>query len=95
MKFSRQEYWSGLLFPSPGDLSDPGIEPGSPALQADGLSSELLGKPIKISTAESLFKWKSQDYIILNLISGWEKVIQIFWAIFKIHRMRGIDKIIS
>ena len=38
--FSRQEYWSGLPFPSPGDLPDPGIEPGSPALQADALPSE-------------------------------------------------------
>ena len=40
MGFSRQEYWSGLPFPSPGDLPDPGIKPGSPALQADALSSE-------------------------------------------------------
>ena len=45
MKFSRQEYWSGLPFPSPEDLPDPGIEPGSPALQADALPCELLGKP--------------------------------------------------
>ena len=37
----RQEYWSGLPFPSPGDLPDPGIEPGSPALQADSLPTEL------------------------------------------------------
>ena len=43
MGFSRQEYWSGLLFPSPGDLPDPGIEPGSPALQADSLPYELPG----------------------------------------------------
>ena len=42
----RQEYWSGLPFPSPGDLPDPGIELGSPALQADALLSELPGKPI-------------------------------------------------
>ena len=41
MGFSRQEYWSGLPFPSPGDLPDPGIEPGSPALQADSLLTEL------------------------------------------------------
>ena len=41
MGFSRQEYWSGLPFPSPGDLSDPEIEPGSPALQADSLPTEL------------------------------------------------------
>ena len=40
MGFSRQEYWSGLPFPSPGDLPDPGIELGSPALQADSLPSE-------------------------------------------------------
>ena len=46
MGFSRQEYWSGLPFPSPGDLPNPGIEPGSPALQADTLSSEPPGKPL-------------------------------------------------
>ena len=44
-EFSRQEYWGGFPFPSPGDLSDPGIEPGSPALQADALPVELLGEP--------------------------------------------------
>ena len=44
MGFSRQEYWSGLPFPSPGDLSDPGIEPRSPALEADTLTSEPPGK---------------------------------------------------
>ena len=43
--FSRQEYWSGLPFPSPGDLPDPGIEPRSPALQADSLPTELPVKP--------------------------------------------------
>ena len=41
MKFSRQEYWSGLPFPSPGNLPNPEIEPGSPALLADSLQSEL------------------------------------------------------
>ena len=41
MGFYRQEYWSGLPFPSPEDLSDPGIEPGSLSLQADSLLSEL------------------------------------------------------
>ena len=41
---SRQEYWNGLPFPSPGDLPNPGIKPGSPTLQADGLPSELPGK---------------------------------------------------
>ena len=55
MGFSRQEYWSGLPFPSPGDLPDPGVEPRSPALQADALSSEPPGKPRRgvISKGES------------------------------------------
>ena len=44
MGFSREEYWSGLPFPSPGDLPNPGIEPGSPALQTDALPSKPLGK---------------------------------------------------
>ena len=44
MGFSRQEYWSGLPFPSPGDLPNSGIKPGSPALQADALTSEPPGK---------------------------------------------------
>ena len=46
MGFSRQEYWSRLPFPSPGDLPNPGIKPGSPALQADALTSEPPGKPV-------------------------------------------------
>ena len=45
MGFSRQEHLSGLPFPSPEDLPDPGLEPGSPALQAGSLPTELQGKP--------------------------------------------------
>jgi len=45
MGFSRQGYWNGLPFPSPEDLPHPGIEPGSPSLQADALPSEPPGKP--------------------------------------------------
>ena len=47
MGFSRQEYWSGVSFPSLGDLPNPGIEPRSSALQADSLPTELPGKPEK------------------------------------------------
>ena len=47
MRFSRQEYWSGFPFPSPVDLPDPGIEPRSPAFQADALTSEPPGKPTR------------------------------------------------
>ena len=54
MGFSRQEYWSGLAFPSPGDFPDPGIEPRSPALWADALLSEPWGKPN--NNKESFFK---------------------------------------
>ena len=50
MGFSRQEYWSGLPFLFPGDLPDPGIEPGSLTLQADSLPSEPPGKPDKYPT---------------------------------------------
>ena len=47
MGFPRQEYWSWLPFPSPGDLPNSGIEPGSPALQADALPSKPPGKPVQ------------------------------------------------
>ena len=49
MEFPRQDYWSGLPFPSPEDLPDPGIEPWSPSLQADSLSFELQGSPYPYS----------------------------------------------
>ena len=49
MGFSRQEYWSGLPLPSPGDLPHPGIEPRSPTLQADALTSEPPGKPLGVT----------------------------------------------
>ena len=51
MGFSRQEYWSGLPFPSPGDLPDPGIEPTSPTLRADALTSEPPGKPLRLTSS--------------------------------------------
>ena len=50
--YSRQEYWNGLPFPSPRDLPNPGIKPGSPALLADSLPTELQGMPIFI-----LYQW--------------------------------------
>ena len=58
MGFSRQEYWSGLPFPSPGDLPDPGIEPGSPALWADGRRFNLW------ANREALSTWK---WIVLSV----------------------------
>ena len=61
IKFSRQEYWSGLPFPSPGDLSDPGIEPRSPALQANALPSSHQGSPNAIN---ALSKYNIQLKVI-------------------------------
>ena len=72
MGFSRQEYWSGLPFPSPGDLLDPGIEPRSPILQADTLTSEPPGKPL---VSGILFK------IYLNICLTWKnnQEVSIFY----------------
>ena len=53
MELSRQEYWSGYPFPSPGELPDPGIEPESPTLQVDSLLSEPPGKPLPICSFPS------------------------------------------
>ena len=61
MGFSRQEYWSGLPFSSPGDLSDPGIEPGSPALQVDALPSELLGRNPGVTSDKLKLKDRLQN----------------------------------
>ena len=62
MEFSRQEHWTGWLFPSPGDLPDPGIEPRSPALQADFLPSEPPGKHKKGINKAALFLRKKETH---------------------------------
>ena len=64
MGFSRQEYWSGLPFPSAGDLPDPGIEPGSPALQADSLPTEPPGKP-----------WRVSRSVVCDFVTTWTPCI--------------------
>ena len=67
MGFSRQEYWSESSFPPPGEFSDAGIEPGSPALQVDSLPSKLTGKPLKedryIKMFQKMIEWTSQSVI--------------------------------
>ena len=67
---SRQGYWSGLPFPSPGDLPDPGIEPGSPALPAEALPSELLGKPMifNINYINIIYIYTINTYSLLDNI---------------------------
>ena len=70
MEFSRQDYWSGLPFPSPGDLLNPGIEPGSPALQADALPYEPPGKPeVKISQS-CLTLCDPMDYTVQGILQA-------------------------
>ena len=66
MEFSRQEYWSGLPFPSPEDLLYPGIEPGSPTSQADALPSEPPGKPYCLFKEDNIKLWGI--YVCIHLI---------------------------
>ena len=63
--FSRQEYWSGLPFPSPGDIPNPGIEPRSPALQEDSFPAQLPGKPYMFKTVGT--EVKDRELILDNL----------------------------
>ena len=64
MGFSKQEYWSGWPFPSPGDLPNPEIEPGSPALQA----GSLLSKPPRKYSLSPLLNWKT-SYLLFNKLT--------------------------
>ena len=78
--FHRQEYWSGSLFPSPGDLPQPVIELKSPALQADSLQTEQPGKPSGILLSHKrnafesvLIRWMNLEPIIQSEVSQKEK----------------------
>ena len=68
MGFSRQEYWSGLPFPSPGDLPNPGIEPVSPALQVDSLPTELSGNFFLISLMSTYMIILKKMQLVLCLL---------------------------
>ena len=89
MRIPRQEYWSGLPFPSPGGPTDPGIEPVSPALPADSLPTELWGKPslrckryydkctISVCLGNKYILWLKEDSK-----EGWghrQKLNLLFW----------------
>ena len=88
MGFSRQEYWSGLPFPSPGDLPYPGTEPRSPTLEADTLTSEPPGKPWCLNYNYSVSKAKegfASGSVVKNLLAiqetwflslGWEDPLE-------------------
>ena len=70
MEFSRQEYWSRLLFPSPGDLPNPGIKPGSPALQEDSLPTELWGKPFSRGSSQPR-DWTQVSHTASRFLTTW------------------------
>ena len=73
MGFSRQEYCSGLPFPSPEDLPNPGIEPRSPALQADSLPTELQRKPtLPVEDTKERFPFFSPDCLLLTQALYWQ-----------------------
>ena len=86
MGFFSQEYWSGLPFPSPGDLPDPGIKPGSSALQAAALPSEPAGKFETVSGFRNDYGMHSINnciYLFLN----W---IYLFLAVLDLHCDQGL-----
>ena len=71
MEFSRPEYWSGLLFPSPGDLPNPRIKPRSPTLQVDSLPAEPQGKPKdtrvgRLSLLQQIFLTQESNWGLLH-----------------------------
>ena len=70
MEFSRQEHWNGLPFPSPGDFPNPGIEPRSPAWQADSLPSEPPGKPMPVPGREE--RWRNRLFFHKQSPALWE-----------------------
>ena len=77
LEFSRQEYWSGLPFPSPGDLSNPGIKPESPELKTNTLLSKLLGKRQHFPETEKnqqrcIKHWNIMDCSIAKLERAWQ-----------------------
>ena len=76
MEFSRQEYWNGLPFPSPGDLPNPGIEPRSPTLQADSLQSEKpRGSPYNAGYSVG------PQQIFVGWMDGWMEILSPFYCV--------------
>ena len=75
MGFSRQEYWSGLPFPSPEDLPNPGIEPRSPALQTDALLSEPPRKP-NLCNSKGPYPWITPSHLRV-----WNHFCQVLSAV--------------
>ena len=80
MGFSRQEYWNGLPCPPPGDLPSPRIEPRSPALKADSLSSEPPGNRVVMCGCESWLKKKAECWRI-DAFELWRRLLRVPWTV--------------
>ena len=94
IEFSRQEYWSGYPFPSPGDLPNPGIEPVSPALQADSLPAEILGKLLAYTSTKSKGGLESV-LVALWVPSGklWFPQVMMWWTILPYPFLLSLNRI--
>ena len=97
VEFSRQEYWSGLSFPSPGDLPDLGIEPRSPTLKADALPSEPPGKSIyiHIHSFSLLSGIPVYDYFITYLFISYLQTFRLFRVFVIINTQAGTSLIVQ
>ena len=87
MGFPRQEYWSGLLFTSSGDLPDPGIEPRSPTLLADTLPSEPPGKPMDLCVHPVLFLFlmlRPYANILVNCFHDTDVKSACVWSLYSV-----------
>ena len=87
--FSRQEYWSGLPCPSPGDLPDPGIEPRSPVLPADSLPAEPQGKPKNTGVGSLSFLQR----IFLTQESNWS-LLHCRWILYQLSYQGSLENVI-
>ena len=83
MGFSRQKYWSGLTFPSPGDLPNPGIEPPSPAMEVDSLPTELQGKKLPDSSHLGCITLHSSQQWMRVLVDlyPFQHLLLVFWIL--------------
>ena len=81
MGFPRQEYWSALPSPSPGDLPNPGFESGSPVLQADSLLSEPPGKP-SYNIGQDKLKIYIYIYVYIYISNAYVLLVIKFWFLF-------------
>ena len=78
MGFSRQEYWSGLPYPPPGDLPNPGIKPRSPELQADSLPSEPPGETLTNTGFIKMFIQVFSNHLLTTILTAWKTSYKLF-----------------